>query len=1395
MSEPILTYPPQLPVSARHDEIIAALEANQVVIIAGETGSGKTTQIPKMCLELGRGGEVERVGRDGRRHRRRRMIGHTQPRRIAARTIAERLAAETGTELGDVIGWQVRFTDHTGPDTRVKVMTDGILLAEIRRDRRLLKYDTIIIDEAHERSLNIDFLLGYLKRLLPERPDLKLVITSATIDVERFSRHFDDAPVIEVSGRTYPVEIRWRPPERDESTLEALLRATDELMLEPDGDVLVFLPTEADIRETTRALEGRHRFTEVLPLFGRLSAAEQHRVFEPGRAAGVRRRFVLATNVAETSLTVPGIRYVIDTGTARISRYSTRSRVQRLPIEPISQASANQRAGRCGRVADGVCIRLYAEDDFAGRPEYTDPEILRTNLASVILQMALLRVGAIDDFPFIQPPEARAIASGMDTLVELGAILPERRHGGGRGHAGQGRGAGRVGVRLTDIGRRIARVPIDPRLARMILAAEDEGVAHEVTVIVAALTVQDPRERPRDRRQAADEMHARFADPTSDFLGLLRLWEHLEQQRAELSSSAFRRMCRREFLNHQRVREWVDLVHQLERLRREGEHRGGRNGHGDQDGHGRRRDGGEPSPANAAGGTAAAPAVAALRERPATAEAGRGQAGDGEHDGDRRRSHDGRDRSGGRGRGDRGRGGRGRGAHDPVAEAAGARQDAIHRSLMAGLLSQLGVRDDAHGDYLGSRGTRFRVFPGSALFKRPPAEIMTAELVETGRLWARVNARVDLAWAEALAGDLAKHSFAEPRWSARREQVVATERVTLYGVPIVAGRLADYARVDPAAAREIFIRSALVEGDWHTRHTFFAENQRLRERVEELENRSRRRDIAVDDETLFAFYDRRIPEHVTSGRAFDRWWRDERRKHPDLLTLRLADVADPDAAAVDEADYPSVWRQGDLTLSVSYRFDPGSDTDGVNVDVPLPLLARLRPDGFDWLVPGLREDLAVALIRTLPKPVRRHVVPAADWARRALATLPALPDGRPFTTALGDALRGLTGMPIPADAWDGSRVPAHLRVTFRVLDDRGRALSESTDLAALQREHRFTARAAVARHSTAAERTGIVAWDDALGTLPVATEQRLDGNVVRGWPALVDETKSVALRTLATPAEALVAHWRGVRRLVALTVPLPTEYVLGHLTPPEKLTLAASPYPSPRAVVEDAALAIIDDELARLVTGAEATDAPAGDAADPADAAPVADRVRAVRLAGRLPRDRDAFVALADRVNARMADGLFEATGAVARVLGARRDCERALKKTTSLALLGAVTDVREHLDELVHDGFVHVDGLARLPHVRRYLDGLALRLRKLERAPGRDNAWRAQAEQARALYREAGGTLPGADWWLALVDDRARVLDEARWMLEELQVGLWAQELGTAAPASLTRLRRLLAG
>ncbi|MGY2874594.1 ATP-dependent helicase HrpA [Marmoricola sp. URHA0025 HA25] len=914
-----IQFPAELPVSARREDIADAIRDHQVVIVAGETGSGKTTQLPKICLALGRGEGA--------------MIGHTQPRRIAARSVAERIAEELGTDLGDVVGYQVRFTDKTSKRSRVKVMTDGILLAELQHDRELKRYDTLIIDEAHERSLNIDFILGYLEQLLPRRPDLKVLITSATIDPEKFARHFTaadgtPAPIIEVSGRTYPVEVRYRPlvqlPEDDDDgevlvrdQTEAILAAVDELRADTPGDILVFLPGEREIRDTADALgrraEGPRGF-DIVPLYSRLSAAEQHRVFEPH----ARRRVVLATNVAETSLTVPGITAVIDTGVARISRYSVRTKVQRLPIEPISQASANQRSGRCGRVEAGIAVRLYSEEDYQARPEFTEPEILRTTLASVILQMTSLGLGDVARFPFVDPPDARNVRAGVLLLEELGALKVSTGPAAGKGRS----------PRLTGIGRRLARLPIDPQLGRMLLAADRLGCLRDVLVITAALSIQDPRERPVEQQTRADQLHARFRDQRSDFMAWLNLWRHLREKQTELGSSAFRRMCREEHLNYLRVREWQDFESQLRTVCRQ------------------------------VGLTVAKS----------------GKSAD-----------------------------------------TGVDEDAVHRSLLTGLLSHIGLRDRERRDYLGARGARFSVFPGSGLFKSQPDFVMAAELVETSKLWGRQCAAIDPLWAEEAAPHLVKRTWSEPHWSTKRAAVMAAERVTLYGVPLVVDRPVNYGAIDPVVARELFIRHALVQGEWHQRHRFLTTNRQLLDEAEELEHRARRRDLVVDEETLFEFYDRVVPAEVLSGAHFDSWWKQRRRTEPDLLTFDPAMLLHEQAAEVRAQDFPETWREGSLALPLDYRFAPGERDDGVTVEVPLATLNHLDGASFSWHVPGLREDLVVALIRSLPKQLRVSFVPAPNFARGFLAAVP--PGEESITEALARHLRAVTGVHVPPEAW------------------------------------------------------------------------------------------------------------------------------------------------------------------------------------------------------------------------------------------------------------------------------------------------------------------------------------------------------------------------------------------
>ncbi|MER7333132.1 MULTISPECIES: ATP-dependent RNA helicase HrpA [unclassified Micromonospora] len=1268
---PVVTYPAQLPVSERKDDIAAAIRDHQVVIVAGETGSGKTTQLPKICLELGR-------GING-------LIGHTQPRRLAARTVADRIAEELGTELGDVVGYKVRFTDQVSDRSLVKLMTDGILLAELQTDRMLRQYDTLIIDEAHERSLNIDFILGYLKQLLPRRPDLKVIITSATIETERFARHFagpptDDAPdgvpapVVEVSGRTYPVEVRYRPlvemaegeddgedEENVRDQIQAIGDAVEELAAEGPGDVLVFLSGEREIRDTADALgklvekKPALRGTEILPLYARLSTAEQHRVFAPHPG----RRVVLATNVAETSLTVPGIKYVVDPGTARISRYSNRLKVQRLPIEPVSQASANQRKGRCGRTSDGICIRLYDEQDFLSRPEFTDPEILRTNLASVILQMTSIGLGDIAAFPFIDPPDRRNIADGVNLLHELGALDPAETD---------------PAKRLTPLGRRLAQLPVDPRLARMVVEGERNGCATEVMVIAAALSIQDPRERPADRQAQADQAHARFTDRESDFVTLLNLWRHLREQQRELSSSAFRRMCKAEFLNYLRVREWQDIVSQLRQVLRTPEQGGG---------------------------------------RPAR------EAGDG---------------------------GRRRGGADLPEEIDTPK---VHQSLLPGLLSHVGLKDAQKHEYLGARGAKFALFPGSALFKKPPRWVMAAELVETSRLWGRVNGRIEPEWVEPLAQHLVKRSYSEPHWEKKQAAVMAYEKVTLYGIPLVTSRKVNFGRIDPALSRELFIRHALVEGDWQTHHHFWRDNQRLLAEIEELENRARRRDILVDDQTVFDFYDARVPADVVSGRHFDAWWKKTRREQPDLLTFTRELLVNAGRGGVDEADYPDEWSADGVTLPLTYRFEPGTATDGVTVDIPLPLLNQVPAESFDWQVPGLREELVVALIRSLPKAVRRNFVPVPDYARAALAAMPA--GEEPLLDALTRQLRRMTGVTVPRDAWDLDRLPAHLRVTFRVLDEEDKPVAEGKDLPALQRQLKAEVRQVVAAAAPDVARTGLTDWG--IGTLPRTIEQVRAGYAVTAYPALVDEGATVGVKVFDSPAEQEAAHWAGTRRLLRLTVPSPARFLQGRLSNEAKLALSRNPHGGVQQLIEDAAGAAID----KLI----------GDAGGPA-------------------WDAEGFAALREKVRADLVDTVVEVMDRVRRVLAAAHAVEQRLGKTQNLAVVAALADIRAQLTGLVHAGFVTETGYARLPDLLRYLTAIERRLDRLPGNPQRDKQQQDRITVVQKEYQDMLAALPPSRRQSAAVR-------QIRWMVEELRVNVFAQALGTPYPVSEQRIYRAM--
>ena len=1362
----VITYPEELPVSERRDDIMNAIRDNQVVIIAGETGSGKTTQIPKMCLELG-------LGEKG-------LIGHTQPRRLAARSVAERIAEELGQKIGETVGYQVRFTSEVGEHSAIKLMTDGILLAEIQNDKLLRRYSTLIIDEAHERSLNIDFILGYLKRILPQRPDLKVIITSATIDPERFARHFspsyvpgkgivdenlsdeereiaeailpDDAPpIIEVSGRTYPVEIRYRHLEGDELYLDdeevaedrdptdAILDAIKELSKEAPGDILIFFSGEREIRDAKDAIEAmvlkspRLNY-EVLPLYARLSLAEQHRVFSPGS----RPRIVLATNVAETSLTVPGIKYVIDTGTARISRYSARTKVQRLPIERISQASANQRSGRCGRVSDGIAIRLYSEEDFNSRPEFTDPEILRTNLAAVILQMIAIGVvrepGDISRFPFVQPPASRAINDGVNLLRELGA-LTERTRRKGRG--------GNNSATLTAIGRAMAAFPVDPRLARMIIEGGRRGCAKETMVLAAALTIQDPRERPADVRAEADAMHARFVDDTSDFSSFLLLWDYINEQQAALSSSQLRKMCHREFINYLRIREWQDLFAQLREM-------------------------GRTANIHASGG---------------------------------------RDIN------------------------ASAHEVDIHKSLLTGLLSHVGVKEEREKDskgrtrgpreYLGARGTKFAIFPGSGLFKKGPDWVLSAELVETSRLWARTNAAIEPQWIEEVGKHLISVQYSEPHWSLSSGAAVAYAKGTLFGLTIYADRPVQYARVDAAAAREIFIQSALVEGQWHTQHKFYLRNQRALAEVEELEARLRRRDLRVDDSVLFAFYDARVPAHVTDVRAFDKWWKQARLEDDNFLDFNPEKLINEEAADYDDSQFPRQWVQrtdsGELTLDLRYEYAPtagvgGARTeaakrDGVAVQVPILFLNQLSPEPFRWQIPGLRHELVTALIKSLPKAIRRNFVPAPDVARAACAALEE--DYSPATDellpSLALVLRRLRGVVVEPEAFNWDAVPEHLKMGFQVRNARNKILGEGKDLRALQQQLHKEIRSALADSlgasdeamakmvalaqggsgnsggsgnagSSAAsakkgakspakgtqaeagasggvrEVTGLTAFPADMfpdGAIPRKVQRVIATQAVNGYPALVDEGSSVGLRIFPTEAEQLHEQRRGIIRLLQLQVPSPVRYVSEHLSHKEKIVFTQNPHGSIDELIRDCTVAALDHLVPHtpIFTHAE-------------------------------------YSELYEHVRAELIETVFDVTKLVAEILSEATALKKAIKKATSLTTMHAVSDVKAQMENLVYPGFVAKTGYDQLVHIPRYLKAAQVRLTKLGPNLHRDNQLMLTVQDLEDSYDNAVKSLPAG----TIVPDALR---RVNWMIEELRVSFFAQELGTAYTVSEKRIAK----
>ncbi|WP_404272821.1 ATP-dependent RNA helicase HrpA [Vibrio cholerae] len=1224
---PKIEYPALLPVSQKRDDIAQAIAHHQVVIVAGETGSGKTTQLPKICAELGRG----KYG----------LIGHTQPRRLAARSVANRIAEEMETELGGFVGYKVRFTDQISDQTQIKLMTDGILLAEIQNDRFLNQYDTIIIDEAHERSLNIDFILGYLKQLLPRRPDLKVIITSATIDPERFSKHFSNAPIIEVSGRTYPVEVRYRPlagdddSESDRDQLEGIFQAVDELCDEGLGDILIFMNGEREIRDTADALSKRNlRDTEIVPLYARLSAGEQNKIFQPH--AG--RRIVLATNVAETSLTVPGIKYVIDPGTARISRYSYRTKVQRLPIEPISQASANQRKGRCGRTEEGICIRLYSEEDFLSRPEFTDPEILRTNLASVILQMTALGLGDIEAFPFVEAPDKRNIQDGVRLLEELGAINDQIKD---------------PKKRLTESGKQLARLPIDPRLARMVLEASKIGCLKEVMIIASALSIQDPRERPSDKQQSADDKHRRFNHEDSDFLTLVNLWHYIGQQQKALTSNQFRRQCKLDYLNYLRVREWQDVYTQLHQSTREMGFK--------------------------------------LNDEPGS-------------------------------------------------------YHAVHSAILVGLLSHIGMKDQEKNEYHGARNARFNIFPASGLFKKQPKWVMSAELVETSKLWARVVAKIEPDWIEPLAKHLIKRSYSEPHWSKKNAAVMAYEKVMLYGIPIVPKRLVNYGNIDPVLSREIFIRSALVEGDWETKHAFFKQNRALLAEVEELEHKSRRRDILVDDEELFQFYDQRVGTEVVSGRHFDAWWKTASRKTPDLLSFEKEMLFKGDASHITDLDYPNFWHQGNLKLKLSYQFEPGENSDGVTVHIPQPILNQVEPHGFDWQIPGLRHELVVSLIKSLPKTLRKNFVPAPNYADAFLARV--TPFEMPLLDAMEKELRRMTGVTVLREDWKLDQLPAHLKITYRAVDHRNRKLNESCDLHELKESLKEKVQETLSQVADDdIEQRDLHTWS--FGELPKVYQQKRGGFEVRAYPALVDKKDSVEIKLFETEQEQLSAMRAGQRRLILLNVPSPIKYLHANLPNKSKLGLYFNPYGK--------VLDLIDDCIACGVD-------------------------KLIEERGGMVWEPQAFEALKEHVRAELGDTVVEIAKQVETILTTAYNINKRLKGKVDFTMAFALSDVKAQIEGLIFSGFATECGWKRLPDILRYMRAIERRMEKLPVDPNKDRLHMLKIESVANKYKELLNKIPKG---MAIPDN----VREIRWMLEELRVSYFAQQLGTPYPVSDKRI------
>ena len=1272
---PDINYPEQLPVSQKHLEIKQAIAENQVVIIAGETGSGKTTQIPKMCLDIGRGIEGK--------------IGHTQPRRLAARSVAARLCEELECEMGSAVGYKVRFSDHVRDDSYVKLMTDGVLLAEMQHDRYLNQYDTLIIDEAHERSLNIDFILGYLKELLPKRPDLKVIITSATIDPESFSNHFSGAPIIEVTGRTYPVEVRYRPVEEldseyldtansrgDNEQIQAIFSAVDELCREGRGDILIFMNGEREIRDTADALSRRKLGnTEILPLYARLSAAEQNKIFSPHH----NRRIVLATNVAETSLTVPGIKYVIDTGTARISRYSYKSKVQRLPIEPISQASANQRKGRCGRTEEGICIRLYSEEDFESRAEFTPPEILRTNLASVILQMLALNLGDLEQFPFLEKPDSRFINDGVRLLEELQAIKVNKQR------------KSRGNYQLTDSGRKLSRVPVDPRLAKMVLFAGNSSCLHEIIVIVAALSIQDPRERPSDFQQKSDESHKRFKDKDSDFVAYLNVWDYLIAQQKTLSRSQFRKLCRAEFFNYMRVREWQDLVYQIEQSVSE----------------------------------------LGYKVKAKIVE-------------DNAQDHD-----------------------AELEDIPTIKRDyqGIHQALLSGLLSHIGnkeIKDEKRSPkekgarpglsvYQGARNSKFHIFPGSHLFKTSAKWLMAAELVETSKLYARYAAKIQPEWVEPLAQHLVSKSYSEPHWDKKQGAVFAFEKQTLFGLVIVPKRKVLFSKIDPAQSREVFIQEALVNDQFGRNLKFLDHNIKLIEEIQRLENKARRRDLLVDEEELASFYQSRIPQDVNNRTDLLKWLKSNDDKS---LFAQRSDFILDESAELSPYTYPDVWSQGNLKLPIDYDFEPGQEhKDGVSIRIPLALLNQVQAIGFDWHIPAYRHELIVALIKSLPKAARRNFVPAPNFADALIQRFKDKPEEQEMALveAMANGLFRMTGSRLNKEDFSLENVSAHLKVNFRVVDDKEEIISQGFDLEELKQ----TLKGQVKQTIQAVAKDGIEQQDVSdwsFGELPQSFIRKQGSYEIKAYPALVKSGNKLNVELLDNPEQAELRHAQGVTELIIKSLPSPIKYLQQKLPNKSKLVMYFNPFGKVDELINDCIRAVI-----------------------------------AKRIGEDVPRTQQGFEQVTESLRGELNDLVLEVALKVEKILSVGHKVSKQIKGKVSLDMLQAQAYIGAHLDSLIYKGFISDAGVDRLEDLHRYVKAVEKRLEKIKVDANKDRISQIELDK---LYEQYDKLMD------KLVKDQPipEALRDIYWMLEELKVSMFAQTLGTKFPVSAKRIKQAMA-